>query len=276
MIFQERTLIHVLPALAFLGRASGRCGQGIDAACCWYCESQARAAASASFCSTFRTRLPSLNSQNAFTPAATVTRDHWQWERLRTVLYRPSYRVQGAPNWLVVLMTCQTNIGGSGADLFVQGAQQVTTYHVSMLSSGNFTNPPAAGAEATAFRQANVTADYRLRTSSVDVQINTAGDVGVTMEWVNDNVAPTYLRWQVVFVLDEPVHIELPEAFDLRSVIDAPVVDVETLHPAQLPSGTYQALLRVEDVQAISPPMFLAMQGRDPSGNYLLGSITVL
>jgi hypothetical protein len=31
----------------------------------------------------------------------------------------------------------------------------------------------------------------------------------------------------------------------------------------------------VEDVQAISPPMFLAMQGRDPSGNYLLGSITV-
>jgi hypothetical protein len=35
----------------------------------------------------------------------------------------------------------------------------------------------------------------------------------------------------------------------------------------------YQA--RVEDVQAISPPMFLAMQGRDGSGNHLLGSITV-
>ena len=171
---------------------------------------------------------------------------------------------------------CQTNIGGSGADLFVQGAQQVNTYHVSMLSSGNFSDPPTAGAEATAFRQANVAAGYRLRTSSVDVQIRAAGDVGVTMEWVNDNVAPTYLRWQVVFVLDGPVHIELPAAFDMRSVIDAPVVDVETLHPAQLPSGTYQALLRVEDVQAISPPMFLAMQGRDPSGNYLLGSITVL
>jgi len=95
------------------------------------------------------------------------------------------------------------------------------------------------------------------------------------MEWVNDNVAPTYLRWQVVFVLDGPAYIELPAAFDLRSVIDAAVVDVETLHPAQLPSGTYQALLRVEDVQAISPPMFLAMQGRATGGNYLLGSITV-
>jgi hypothetical protein len=58
-------------------------------------------------------------------------------------------------------------------------------------------------------------------------------------------------------------------------VIDAAVIDIETLHPAQMPSGTYQALLRVEDMQAISPPMFLAMQGRDPSGNYLLGSITV-
>jgi hypothetical protein len=39
--------------------------------------------------------------------------------------------------------------------------------------------------------------------------------------------------------------------------------------------STYQALLRVGDMQAISPPMLLAMQGRDPSSNYLLGSITV-
>jgi len=28
-------------------------------------------------------------------------------------------------------------------------------------------------------------------------------------------------------------------------------------------------------MQAISPPMFLAMQGHDPGGNYLLGSIIV-
>jgi hypothetical protein len=170
---------------------------------------------------------------------------------------------------------CQTNIGGSGADLFVQGAQQVETYHVSMLSSGNFSANPTAGAEATAFRQANLIAGYRLRTSSVTVQVSSAGDVTVNLQWVNDNVAPTYLRWQVVFVLNGSAHIELPMTFDLRRVIDTPVADAETLHPAQLPSGTYQALLRVDDLQAISPPMFLAMQGRDSSGNYLLGSIAV-
>jgi hypothetical protein len=92
---------------------------------------------------------------------------------------------------------------------------------------------------------------------------------------IRGNVAATYLRWQVVFGLDGPVRIELPAAFDMRGVIDAAVIDIETLHPAQMPSGTYQALLRVEDMQAISRTMFLAMQGRDPSGNYLLGSITV-
>ena len=38
---------------------------------------------------------------------------------------------------------CQTNLGSSGADLFVQGEQQVRQYHVSMLSSGNFTYTPS-------------------------------------------------------------------------------------------------------------------------------------
>jgi hypothetical protein len=57
---------------------------------------------------------------------------------------------------------------------------------------------------------------------------------------IRDNVAPTYLRWQVVFVLDGQAHIELPAAFDMRSVIDAAVIDVEMLHLAQLSSGTDQ------------------------------------
>jgi hypothetical protein len=75
-------------------------------------------------------------------------------------------------------------------------------------------------------------------------------------------------------VLRGPVTVQLPMAFDLRTVIDAPVTDTETL-PGQLPAGNYQALLRVEDVQAVSPPMYLAMQSRDADGNYLLGTVDV-
>jgi hypothetical protein len=168
---------------------------------------------------------------------------------------------------------CQYNIGGSSANLFIQGFDQVKKFHVSMLSSGNFSSPPAAGAEATAFRSANAISGYRLRAAAVTITVS-AGAVDVATQWVNDNVAPTYLAWRVVLVLRGPVTVQLPMAFDLRTVIDAPVTDTETL-PGQLPAGNYQALLRVEDVQAVSPPMYLAMQSRDADGNYLLGTVDV-
>jgi hypothetical protein len=172
---------------------------------------------------------------------------------------------------------CQHNLGSSGANLFVQGAAQVKQFHVSMLSSGNFSSKPTTTAEIAAFRDANVSSGYRLRVTSLTVQTSAAtpSTVGVTATWKNDNVAPTYLAWRVLLVLRGPTSVELPLSIDLRTVIDAPVDDAETLHPASLPPGSYQALLRVEDVQGISLPMYLAMEGRDADGNYLLGTVTV-
>ena len=57
----------------------------------------------------------------------------------------------------------------------------------------------------------------------------------------------------------------------MRSVIDAAVVDVETLHPAHLSSGTYQALLRVEDVQAICRPCSWPCRAATPAATTCWG-----
>lgn len=174
---------------------------------------------------------------------------------------------------------CGTNLGPSTADLFVQGEQQVKAYHISMLSSDNFQSNPSSSAEVDAFRAANVEAGYRLRSATVTITVDPSkpGSIGLNAQWINDNVAPTYLAWKVILGLGGPAKVELPLTVDLRKVMpDAPLDDMETLTATNpLPSGSYHAYLRVEDAQGISVPMNLAMEGRDDSGNYALGELTI-
>jgi hypothetical protein len=174
---------------------------------------------------------------------------------------------------------CQTNLGTSGMDLFVQGEAQVRQYHVSMLSSGNFATNPTTAAETTAFRQANVEAGYRLRAQSVSVTFDPSrrGSLAADVSWVNDNVAPTYLAWNVVLGLRGPSTVEGSLKVDLRKVLPGtPMNDAEQVTlPSPLAAGSYDVYLRVEDAQAVSVPMQLAMSGRDASGNYVLGKLLV-
>ena len=135
---------------------------------------------------------------------------------------------------------------------------------------------PTTSTEIAAFRSANVNAGYRLRVANASVTTGTANTLNVDIQWVNDNVAPTYLVWKAILVLRGTSSIELPLAVDLRNAMpDGPLQDIETLHPASLPTGNNDLLLRVDDAQSISPPMNLAMQGRDANGNYLLGTLQI-
>lgn len=187
-----------------------------------------------------------------------------------------SNRWQTAP---FITEWCQTNLGSSGMDLFVQGETQVRQYHVSMLSSGNFASNPSTSAETTAFRQANVEAGYRLRAQSVKVTFDSThrSSLAVDVSWVNDNVAPTYLAWNVVLGLHGPATVETPLKVDLRKVLPGtPLSDAESLTlSSALAAGSYDVYLRVEDAQSVSVPMQLAMTGRDASGNYALGKLVV-
>jgi hypothetical protein len=164
-------------------------------------------------------------------------------------------------------------------DLFVQGEAQVRQYHVSMLSSGNFSMNPSTAAETAAFRQANVEAGYRLRAQSVSVTFDPSrrGALAVDVSWVNDNVAPTYLAWNVVLGLRGPSTVESSLKVDLRKVLPGmPAKDAEQLTlSAPLAAGSYDVYLRVEDAQAVAAPMQLAMTGRDGAGNYVLGKLVV-
>ena len=170
---------------------------------------------------------------------------------------------------------CQYNLGSSGADLFVQGEAQVRAYHVSMLSSGNFSAPPSTDAERAAFRAANVEAGYRLRVSLATVQLSRDGTVRLQSTWTNDGVAPTYLRWRAVLTLSGPVKAEVPLALDLRRVLPGePLADDATVELGrELPPGDYQAGLRIDDVEAVSPPLALTMAGRQGDGSHLLGTV---
>jgi Domain of unknown function (DUF4832) len=169
---------------------------------------------------------------------------------------------------------CASNIGSSGLDPFIQGETQVRQYHVSTLGT-NFRAAPSTAAQSDAYRMADVGSGYRLRTSSVRVTL-TADRLAIRTSWANDNVAPTYLNWRVVVRLDGPRTVEVPLAFDLRTVMPGALDDDETLSlPVSLVHGTYTVSLRVEDVQSVSPPMQLAMPGRDVSGNHVLGTLTL-
>jgi hypothetical protein len=172
---------------------------------------------------------------------------------------------------------CQENIGSSGADLFVQGEQQVRAYHISMLSSGNFQVQPTAPDEAAAFRKANVEAGYRLRTASVKIRLDAGGGLEVTSQWQNDGVAPTYLPWKVVVGVAGPKKAEANLKLDLRGVLPgSATTDEEQLDlGGALPPGKYRVYLRIDDTEAVSPTMQLAMEGAGSGGEFDLGSMTL-
>lgn len=175
---------------------------------------------------------------------------------------------------------CQHNLGSSGADLFVQGEAQVRQYHVSMLSSGNFDAPPQSQAQIAAFRKANVEAGYRLRTTNVTLDLSRdRKSLRVVSTWTNDNVAPTYLAWRAVLGLRKAGAnaIEKPLTIELRNVLPGTprVDDVTMALPTALSKGKYEVFLRVDDVQQVSVPMQLAMEGRGADGSYTLGTLTV-
>ena len=172
---------------------------------------------------------------------------------------------------------CQENIGSSGADLFIQGEQQVRDYHISMLSSGNFQSDPTSPGDAAAFRKANVEAGYRLRTSSIEIRLASDGTIQVTSQWKNDGVAPTYLPWKVMVGIDGPKKSEVALKVDLRKVMpDAALSDDEAVTVSGgIPSGKYQVYLRIEDTEGVSLPLQLAMEGKNAAGDYQLGSVTV-
>jgi hypothetical protein len=174
-----------------------------------------------------------------------------------------------------------------GTAEFILGDRQVQQYHVSLLSSGNFTHAYSAHtqAEQDAFIHANKTAGYRFMLDSLTLPESTARDQDVVVEtrWENVGVAPPYRAWQVLVQLRDPssggVAWQGQSGLDLRGVLptgDGALTQRDTFKlPNSLPAGTYTVTLQVVDAGAYGAPLQLAIAGRQPDGSYPVGQVSV-
>lgn len=182
------------------------------------------------------------------------------------------------------------SIDPSGRDgTFAQGAKQVSDFHVSLLSNGNFKGAlgdyPAA--ERAAFMKANENAGYRYAVDSVRVASTRAGGAGtgrvsttISARWTNSCVAPTYRGWTVQYDLRDAHGSTVARATsDLRlsGLLGAgeAVDDTVTLATSSLRPGSYSLHVRVLDDEGYRPAMAIASGVRAGDGSYRLGTVAV-
>jgi len=194
----------------------------------------------------------------------------------------------GQSRWqtgLVVTEWCPEDDVGTAE--FVLGDRQVQQYHVSLLSSGNFSHAYSAHtqAEQDAFIHANKTAGYRLVLDSLTLPEIVIPDQDVIVEtrWKNVGVAPPYRPWQVLVQLRDPssgaVAWHERSGLDLGNVLptgDSPVTQRDTFKlPRTIASGTYTVAIQIVDPGGYGAPLQLAIAGRQPDGSYPVGQVTV-
>ncbi len=176
------------------------------------------------------------------------------------------------------------NISPAGTDgSFAQGAGQVRSWHVSLVSNGNFQGSYAdySASEQGAFDQATREAGYRYSVVSVNLAAVVRGkDTGATVVWTNTAVAPTYQPWSVSYGVRDSTGrsrgvvaagVRLPELLGGG----ATATDSIVLPTAGLPRGKYTLVALVVDPTGYAPPLRLASGKRLADGAYALGAVTV-
>jgi hypothetical protein len=179
---------------------------------------------------------------------------------------------------------CGNIVPGAKAT-FTGGDQQVSQYHVSMLSSGNYHQPwnDFDASQQAAFIHANKVAGYRYVLNSVTLSgtITRNSSFSVTSSWRNANVAPTYDAWRVKYQLRDPlshaVVFEALSGLDLKKVLPATTATIvaDTFNVGPLARGEYDLVVSVVDPGGNLAPMNLAIQGRLDDGSYELGRLRV-
>jgi hypothetical protein len=171
-------------------------------------------------------------------------------------------------------------------DEFALGDSQVTNYHISLLSSGNYPTrySSMSSADQTSFAHANKSSGYRYQIDSATLpsQIAAGASFSLASVWENVNVAPTYSPWTTQFELRNStgqVSWTGNSSLDLRQVLSTNgtprQVSDQFVLPPTISTGTYTLAVSVIDPSKYLSPMNLADQGRTSDGAYPLGSITV-
>lgn len=164
---------------------------------------------------------------------------------------------------------------------FASALEQVEDWHISLLSSANYTAPLSdfSEEEQEAFLQSNLISGYRYVPEQVSGTV-TSESVTVTTAWDNVNVAPTYQEWDVRYELREQgtgaVVSSTTSSVDLRTVLpDEPATVTDELDVSGLAAGSYDLVVTVLDPGEYFEPLGLGIEGRAADGSYLLSSVTV-
>ncbi len=169
------------------------------------------------------------------------------------------------------------------------GLAQVQEFHVSMVSSGNFVKSGSGGlsaystAEQNGFVSATRLSGYRFVLDSLKLPsvLASTSDFAMITQWENVNVAPAYLSFNVMVQLRDSANTvawQAKSALDLRQLLPtggSPVEWTDHFSLGGLNPGTYQVAIQIVDPAQISPPLQLAIEGRQPDGSYPFGSIEV-
>jgi hypothetical protein len=166
---------------------------------------------------------------------------------------------------------------------------QVATYHVSMVSNGNYRTTDWAAlspAEQATLLQIGKKAGYRLTLNAVTVPDRMAAGTQVTLtsRWANDGNAPVYQWWTVTWQLrstNSPPRVlwHADSTLDLTHLlptngVSATVTDTLPV-PGTMSPGVYQLAVIVQDPTGYRAPLALAIRGRQGDGTYVLGNVTV-
>ena len=189
---------------------------------------------------------------------------------------------------------------------FAASLTQVVSYHVSLVSNGNFAHPYKEGPwdfwakgedctpQPTAWTAQNV-ADFVLagkragyRYAPLRLTISEAAD-GQTMtwrtEWLNEGVAPIYEPWRVRLQL-RPVNAPQTIAWEAESQVqlteilpntpDQPTTIEDTFPlPPTLATGLYRVHIVVPPIAPYSTALQLAITGKQADGSYSIGEISL-
>ena len=159
---------------------------------------------------------------------------------------------------------------------FDKGLAQVEDWHVSLLSSDNYTGPLSAFPEQDQadFWEANLRSGYRYQVDRVRGELKAGGASTFTTTWQNVNVAPTYHDWDVVYELKRPGSDTVVASFtsevELSTVLPGTVEVTDTFDTRDLKPGNYELSIKVVDPEGYFTPMNLAIGGAQDDGSYLL------
>jgi len=179
--------------------------------------------------------------------------------------------------------------GGGGASYPAnwnptESLNQLTTYHVSSVSNGNFSFSALTQSDRDTMYRLGKVAGYRLQVNSVTLPnpITAGSAFTLSSSWSNLGSAPAYEQWNVVFQLKNAssgaLIWETTLPYNLKSLTglnNPATLSAQVTVPTSVSTGTYTMSFRIENDSHLQSPIRLANNNSMSDGSYQIGTVNV-